>query len=94
MFIVRGPNGRGFIASIDSTRHTLNQIKGTLRKGETVWFRAPIQRVIPYATQVLHHKDKVSRVRGKVASARVGGQHSSVLVHKVDTGRFTETRVW
>jgi hypothetical protein len=91
MFIVKCPNG-GFIAKIDSSRHTLNQIKGTLRRGETVWYRFPVERVVE--TQMLHHKDKVSRVRDKVASARVGGQHSSMLVHKVETGEMREQRVW
>lgn len=63
-----------------------------VRSNQTVWFVSPIMRTVDM--QVLHKHDKVSRVRGKVASARVGGQHSSVLTHKVETGLFTETRVY
>lgn len=91
MFIVKKLDG-SVVAKIDSTRHTLNQIKGVVRRDERVFYRFPVTKVVD--TQLLHHKDKVSRVRGKVASARVGGQHSALLVHTMETGEFKEERVW
>lgn len=94
MFVVKDVNGK-VVGSLPHTfPNALGYMKARLRRGETVWVRRPVERVLEHATMFTHHKDKVSRVRGKVQSARVGGQHSGVLVHKVDTGRFTEMRVW
>jgi ribosomal protein L19 len=86
MYVLKDCKGR-----VRLTVDTLAETKGRLGHGWTVWFRSPVMRMVD--TQVLHKKDKVSRVRGAVAAARVGGQHSSMLVHKVDTGRFTEVQV-
>ena len=73
---------------------TLEEAKGFIGHGWTVHYVSPTFKVLEWATQTLHHKDKVSSVKNQVGSkARVGGQHSSVLVHKVQTGHV-ENRVW
>lgn len=86
-FVVKAVSGK-VLARVSS----LAIAKSRLAPGMTVWYRFPLTRTL--TDQVTHHKDKVSRVHGKVQSARVGGQHSSVLTHTVETGRFRENRVW
>ena len=68
------------------------EAKRKVRSDWTIWFRSALTRTVE--TTTVHRKDKVSRVHGKVASARVGGQHSAVVLHKVETGRYVENRIW
>ena len=92
MLIIRDIHGKER-GRIDFTvPGAFGKAKGMLGNGWTIWQRKPVTKVL--FDQVTHHKDKVSRVYGKVQSARVGGQHSSSLVHKVETGEFREVRVW
>lgn len=74
------------------TCDTLKEARSRLGHGWSIWYRSELTRTVE--TQVLHKRDKVSTVRNAVNGARIGGQHSVVLHHKVPTGRSVETRLF
>jgi hypothetical protein len=89
MFVIKDHRGH-FVESFGDGE--LATRKSFLRHGHTIWTIVPIEEVVD--TMFLHKKDKVSRVRGKIASARVAGSHTvEHVLHRRVIGH-KEQRVW